>query len=377
MDFKVLLARSQAQTEAMDAVRANDYNGAIIASVGFGKGKVMIDLAQEMIQKYGFKKGLYVCDSRRLRDSDKDGFPQQLAEWGSDHLKKVIRLECYQTVCKWKNEEYDFLLADEADFAMTPVYSNLFFRNKFKKIIPVTGTLTLAKKRLLTQIVPIVFRCSTQDAEARGIINKSNYHVYNYKLTTAESAEYTKFNRRIAIASAGGNEKTLLYWQSQRKEFLFNLDSSYHHTRKVMRWLWERNRNTRLVVFSQRTEQADRLCAWSYHGKNEKDDNLAKFQSGEISAIAVVSKIRRGINLKNANTAIFEMLDGSTTEFEQRNGRLKRLPIAQLADIIFMCPWFEDTDSKGYTIYKETIVAQWIAKGTGNLTDLRLKDLKI
>ena len=375
---KSLQARIQMQKEAKQAFREAGYNGAAIITVGGGKGKIIIDLAREIVQNEGRKlRILYLCDNRRLRDSSEEGFPEQLEKWGTPEFKEMVQLECYQTACKWVDKEYDVLLADEADFAMTPVYSNVFFRCKFKYKILVTGTLTSVKKQLLKQIVPVIFRCDTQDAERRGIINKTNYYAYNYRMTDEESERYERFGRKIAIAMAMGDEKKAQFWVGQRKEFLYKLDSSYNHTRKLMRWLWERDKKTRLVIFCQRTEQADRVCKYSYHGKNEKADNLSLFQKMVISCISVVAKIKRGINLKNANTAIFEALDGSTTEFEQRNGRMKRLPVAQLADVIFMNPWVKVTDADGHSIYKETIVAQWIGKATGNLTSITINDLKI
>lgn len=373
-----LATRIQMQKEAKHAVRTAGYNAAIIITVGGGKGKIMIDLAREIVHNEGRKlRILYVCDNTRLRDSSEEGFPEQLEKWGTPEFKEMVQLECYQTTCKWVDQEYDILLADEADFAMTPVYSNVFFRNKFRYKILVTGTLTAAKKKLLTQIVPIVFRCITQDAEARGIINKTNYYAYNYRMTDEESEQYERFSRKIAIAMAIGDKKKAQWWTSQRKELLYKMDSSYTHTRKLMKWLWKRNKKTRMVIFCQRTEQADRVCKYSFHGKNEKDNNMSLFQRAVISCISVVAKIKRGINLRNANTAIFESLDGSTTEFEQRNGRMKRLKVSEIANVIFMNPWCRTVDSDGNVSYKETIVAQWIGKATGNLTSIVIHDLKI
>lgn len=374
---KSQIAREVAQKEAMSSARIADYNCALIASVGFGKGKVMIDLAEEMIRKYNIKSILYACDNRRLRDSDKEGFPEQLEKWGSTRLKKMVRLECYQTTCKWENEKFDLLLADEADFAMTPVYSNLFFRNKFKYKILVTGTLSPTKRKMMKEIVPIAFKLDTVEAENRGIINKTHYYAYNYPMSEEESSEYERLTRMIGIKMNEDNEDGARFFTGQRRELLFNLNSSYKHCRKLMRWLWESDKKTRLVVFSQRTEQADRLCKWSFHGKNEKLDNLGKFQTGEISAISVVSKIKRGINLKNANVAIFEALDGSTTEFEQRGGRMKRLPQSQVAKIIFLVPWVRKVDAKGKVFYKESIVGEWVRKCTSNLGNINFIDLKI
>lgn len=374
---KALEARIKEQGVAMDCARTSNYNCGLIATVGFGKGKVMIDLAQELIDTGKVKSILYVCDSKRLRDSDTEGFPEQLKKWGSEKLKKMIRLECYQTTHKWRNEEYDLLLADEADFGLTATYSNVFFKNKFKYKILVTGTLSPTKRKMMKEIVPISYRLTTVEAEEKGIINKTDYYLYNYAMTEVESETYLHLTKMIGVKMAEDNENAARYFVNQRREFLFHLESTHKHTRKVMRWLWEKDNKTRLIIFCQRTEEADRICKWSYHGKNEKLDNLSKFQSGEISACAVVSKIKRGINLKNANAAIFRDIDGSTTEFEQRGGRMKRLPLAQVAKILFMIPWVRMVDSKGKAYYKESIVGEWVRKATANLGNIEFIDLKI
>jgi superfamily II DNA or RNA helicase len=324
----------------------------------------MLDLAQELLDKYKIKKILYLCDNRRLRDSEEEGFPEQIEKWGSPALRKIITLECYQTTYKWKGEKYDLVLADEADFSITPEYAKVFFNNTFKYKILVTGTVSSDKKKTLVEIAPIVYRCSTTDAEKRGIINKTKYYIYNYRMTDSESKEYLKWTRALAKALAEEREQeSINFLANKRREVLFTLDSSVTHCKRIMSWLWHKSKQTRLVIFSERTSQADRLCKWSFHGKNEKDDNLQKFQSGEISGIAVVSKIKRGINLKNANTAIFEALSSSQTEFEQRNGRMKRLETSDVAEVIFMCPWYKTITGD----WKPTVVDTWITKATANL----------
>lgn len=377
MDSKVLQARIKMQNEAKEAVRIANYIASLIITVGGGKGKIMLDLAQELLDKFKIKKILYVCDNRRLRDSSEEGFPEQIEKWGTPELKKIIQLECYQTAYKWIDQEYDLVLADEVDFSITPEFSKLFFNNKFRFKILVTGTLSSAKKKTLEEIAPIVYKCSTTDAEKRGIINKTQYYIYNYRLSDSESREYNKWTKVIAKALAEERPKNQLnFLLGKRREILFTLDSSFQHCRKIMSWLWNRDKKTRLVIFCERRTQADRVCRWSYHGENEKDDNLTKFQTGEISGIAVVSKIKRGINLKNANTAIFEALSSSSTEFEQRNGRMKRLSTSDVALVIFMLPWYKKIDKEGNVTWKPTIVDQWITKATENL-DVELIDLKL
>jgi superfamily II DNA or RNA helicase len=373
MDFKVLQARVRKQDQAKEAARKSGYNCALLATVGFGKGKVMIDLAEELIEKYNIKRVLYTCDNTRLRDSEVEGFPAEVEKWGSSKLKKIITYECYQTTYKWSDQQYDLWLGDEIDFALTPAYSNIAFRNKFKYKILVSGTLSPSKRKLLNEIVPTVFKLDTVEAEKLGIVNKTEYYLYNYPMTEEESNDYLRYTRLIGAKLAVDDESGARLFIGKRRELLFTLTSSYKHCRKLMYWLWLKNKKTRLIVFAQRTEQADRLCKWSFHGKNEKLDHLGKFQRGEISACAVVSKVKRGINLKNADSGIYESCDGSTTEFEQRGGRFKRLEIDRMARLIFMIPFYKTPEGN----YKETIVGQWVRKCTANLGNIDFIDLKI
>lgn len=377
---KSLQARIKMQGEAEDAIRRAKYIAAIIVTVGGGKGKIMLDIVKELIAAGKVKSVLYLCDSRRLRDSDQDGFPAEIEKWGDTKMKSMITLECYQTVRKWEGRKFDLLLADEVDFAITPEYIKGILNNEFKYKVLVSGTLSLEKKLVLQKIAPIVYRFQTVAAEDAGVINKSDYFVYNYKMNESECKQYNTLTKKISILIAAGatfEDKDLMFWIRKRKQFLNSLDSSHLNCRKIMQWLWNRDRNNRVVIFSELTPQADRLCKHSYHGKNEKEDNLSKFQSGEISAIAVVAKIKRGINLKNANVAIFEGFSGSSTEWEQRNGRMKRLALSKVATIIFMVPWVSKVDEDGTITWKPTVVRSWIDKATVNISNINFKPLKL
>lgn len=364
-----LQARNEMQIEAKAAIRKANYYASIIVSVGGGKGKIMIDLAQELIDKGLVKTILYVCDNTRLRDSDVEGFPEQIKTWGSPELKKMTTLECYQTTYKWKDKNFDLILGDEVDFAITPEYVKVFFNNSFKYKILVSGTLSPAKKEVLVKIAPIVYTLKTTEAENRGIVNKTFYYKYNYKMSDDESNTYRKWTRAIANAiEAEKPQDTINYFLSQRKNLISTLDSSYLHTKKVLKFIQGKKADARTVIFCERTEQADRVCADSYHGKNDKENKLKAFQDGDINTLSVVSKITRGINLKKANIAIFEMLGGkSETAFGQRNGRMKRLDVNDMAIVIFMIPWYKRQTTTGEMIYVPTIADSWVDASTKSL----------
>lgn len=378
-------ARIKMQGEAKTEIRKANYNAAIIVTVGGGKGKIMLDLAMELIAAGKVKSILYLCDNRRLRDSKKEGFPAEIEKWGDEKLKSMTTLSCYQTACKWIDEEFDLVLGDEIDFAITPRYWLSILNNKFKYKILLSGTLSLDKKLVLTKTVPIVYRFNTVDAEEAEVVNKTKYYIYNYKLSESESRTYESYTKKITAlmkAEVGFEDKDLQFWTRKRKHFLNALDSSVTHCKKIKAWIWENGkrhkRKNRTVIFCELTEQADKVCKWSYHGGNEQTDNLAKFQNEEIDSLSVVAKIKRGINLKKANIAIFESFNGSTTEWEQRNGRMKRLKQSEIAIVIFMVPYYQTIDREtSELIWKPTVARDWLTKATKNITNIIFENLKL
>lgn len=377
MTTKELQAREETQHLGKTAVRSYDYNAAAIIATGTGKAKMLIDLAEELIEKKNISRILYCCDNQTLRDSPTNGFPEQLKRWGSEALKKRVILECYQTAYKFEDREYDLLLADEFDYALTPKYSNIFFKNKFKHKILVSGTCSSDKLKLLKEICPLVYKFGTADAEDRGVINKTKYYEYRYKMSEDESEKYLDYTQKIALNAGLENEAQRLFWTGKRSNLLYTLESSKKACHKVMRWLRD-TIDPKIIVFCQRQEQADIICKNSFHGGSEKEDNLNKFQDDEIKYLSVVGKIDRGVNLKGANASIFESMNGSETKFTQKNGRLKRLGAEDFATVVFLNPYVRKFDKKiNEVYYKTTIVDQWIYKATCSNRNIKMEPLKL
>jgi superfamily II DNA or RNA helicase len=373
------LVRNSLQDQAYQKLEESNFNGIILATVGFGKSRV-ICLSIEKLYKKGNRKFLYACDSERLRDID---FPNELKKWLPIDIFNNIDIECvcYQTCYRWK-KSYDVLIADEFDMSITPAYIKTYLNNQFKHKLLFSGTLSPSKKQIAVKIAPIVFVLKTKDAEDKNIINKTEYYLYNFRMTDEESKEYTKLTKKIKQLlkiQTPLEDKTLQFWMRKRKHFLNKLESSARHCRRLVSFLEKRRKENRIVVFCELTEQADRVCDYSFHGENEKDDMLTEFQTGAINKIAVVQKVKRGINLKKTNCGIFESLPGgSSTEFEQRSGRLKRLAVDELALIIFMLPWVKATKGEDQDVfYKPSVVQDWIKRATSNIPNIKLQILKL
>ena len=380
---KALEAKIKNQDACKVAIRAANYKASFLSAVGSGKAKIFIDLSLELFNAGKIKNILYLCDNTRLRDTA-DGFPGELEKWGTPEFNKIISLECYQTVYRWVDKKFDLVIGDEIDFAITASYSKFFLNNKWDYILLASGTLTPEKKKVLEAIAPIVFKLTMSDAEDLGVVNKTEYFVYNFKMTESESRTYESLTRKISTLMSievGFDDPDMTFWLRKRKLFLNSLESSYLNCRKLMQYFYNQNHNNRVVIFCELTSQANKVCKYSFHGQNEDEDNLTKFQEGKINALSVVAKIQRGINLKNTNVGIFESMSGSTTRFEQKGGRFKRLHVDSMAQIIFMVPWArrtnKDINGNMNVTWKETVVKGWIERATRNIPNLQLKSIKI
>lgn len=351
------------QEEALEALKINNFNGIVILPTGTGKSFVLIESLRQLY-KPGMRV-LYTCDSTRLRDA---GFDDELKKWNADKFCSIIEKKCYAAAYKLQGQEYDILLADEGDYALTPEYKKLFFNNKFKHIIFVSATLEPKKATIARKIAPIVYKKQVKEIEDRKVVNKAQFILVPYRLNIKENARYLQFNKKFKellsyIEQTPHIKKQLEIVQRQRMHFLAELESSVYICRKLMQELYTIDPNTKLLIFCGNRKQADRVCKHSYHGLNEEDDNLAKFNNNEIKALSVVGKVNRGLNLVSVNSILMEQCTGSETLMIQRVGRGKRLDVDEILYVYLLIPYFK-TD---YGAVKATVVKDWIERSGKNM----------
>lgn len=376
------------QEEALDALEKNNYNGIVLLPTGVGKTWVLIEALKRLKKIENCNKIWYLCNSTLLRDV---GFNEELKVWGLEELGDSIEKMCYQTAYKRANEEVDILLADEFDYSLSPEYIKVYLNNRFKHKILVSATLETDKLKLSENVEKIVYVKELQDAEDEGALNKSSYNFVNFLLTDKENEQYIRLNNNIEKAISDKEKvelqllllndkskadqliktisklsKTLEYLVIKRKQFLNKLESSKIVCRKLMKTIYDKDRDCKILIFCELSEQADEVCKYSYH-YNTNDDNFNKFKNNEISALAVCGKLNRGINVKNVNYVIFESCNRSKTQLIQRLGRGKRLAIDLNLNVYFLIPYFKQ-DGK----IKPTKIRDWIYKAA---RDLNLKSI--
>lgn len=343
--------------KAYNALEKSNFSAMLILPTGSGKSSLLI----RALKKLKPKRCVYLADSTLNRDKT---FKEELIKQGAEEWVDKIEYMCYQTMCRKKGEKYDLVLGDEGDFAMTKKYSKAFTNNTFKYKIIVSATLAEDKRALAKKIAPIVFEAGLSDIEGKGIVNTTNYYVVNYMLSDKENFAYLKYNTMFAHLM---NAKPLNHFRLQslqltRKRFLNNLNSSLRVCRALLKELYENPKN-KILIFCGLTEQADRVCKYSYHTQNGNIAAFEAFDNGDIRAISVVDKVSRGLNINGVNNIIFESPENSETKHQQKSGRGRRLKADDELSIYFLVPYFKDRNGT----VRATIVEKWIYNSTGKM----------
>lgn len=122
---------------------------------------------------------------------------------------------------------------------------------------------------------------------------------------------------------------------TNRKSILLNLESTREITKRLVSTLLK-STSAKILVYSELTEQINKICANNVHSNNDDDTNkknLDRFNSNEIRVLGSCYSLTLGLNLNNAKIAVFESYLSSTTAAKQRRGRLNRLDTNDVAQI--------------------------------------------
>lgn len=361
--------REEIQEKAKQAWLNSNKKSTIILPTGGGKSKVAIDLVKEINPS----SVLLLTNSEQLRDVN---WKAEFDKFGFDYSKVVS--ECYQTVYRWKDKSFDFVIADEIDF-IAEGYAQFFENNVCKVILGLTGFTTEKKEELINKYAPICFKESIDTMQEAGMLNKSELIFIKFPLSKVKNIEQKKraggtfftsendlykyydkeFQKALVVKSklekkyfiegvdpSSQSDYKAAEWKlrivaAKRKKILDSLNSSVEVVKELLRIIHSEEGN-KVIIFSNLTSQADKF-PYPFHGKSPKwFDGVAELNAGNINTLSVVKKLNRGVNLVGVNYSIKESYDGGETDFHQTHGRLMRLRPDQTAKYILLIPQFWD-----------------------------------
>jgi superfamily II DNA or RNA helicase len=172
--------------------------------------------------------------------------------------------------------------------------------------------------------------------------DKKDYYVKNKSnsFLTSETLNYQYWSQRVE--SGAGNLQML---RVMRMRALMEYPSKERYTKKLIESI---SQKSKVIVFANTQEQADKLSKYSYHsGNSRSDENLELFKNSSINCLTTVHQLSEGVNIPDLRQGIIMHAYGNERKSAQRIGRLLRLNPDDTAVVHILC-------------YKSTMDEQWV-----------------
>jgi superfamily II DNA or RNA helicase len=318
-----------------------------------GVGKTLIGL-KHMAENYtNYCKFLVAAPKTVILDE----WLNEAKKHGLEYLIPHIELTTYISLPK-QGLEYDVVYLDECHSLLDT--HDEWLSQYTGKIVGLTGTPPRFKRsekgKMVSKYCPIVYTYITDNAIGDGILNDYRIQIHYLNLSSAKTMQVTTKDGRSWLTS---ERDTYDYWTRRCEEAA---TPKQRQIMSVMRMkammtfpsketyakLWLESTEDKCILFANTQEQADRLCAHSYHSNNaDSEENLLKFKSGEIMKLSAVLQLNEGINVSGLRAGIIMHAYGNERKSSQRIGRLLRLNPDDVATVHILC-------------YKGTVDERWV-----------------
>ena len=330
--------REEIQAEALKATEGKHKCSIVL---GTGVGKTLVGLKHIEENTTRLMKVLIVAPKKSIFQSWKD----DAIKFKKVELLNRMVFTTYLSLNKNNPNDYDVVYLDEAHSLLD---SHREFLELYKrKIVGLTGTppkyKDSEKGKLVREFCPVVYTFKADEAIENGILNDYQIIVHELELSnaknyavdmktksfiTSEQLNYNYWSNRIDIGSGPAHIIRVM-----RMKAMMEYPSKEKYTKILMN-----NINTKCIVFANTQDQADRLCAHSYHSNNPKsEENLEDFKAGNITKLSTVMQLNEGVNIANLKQGIIMHAYGNERKASQRIGRLLRLNPDDKAIVHILC----------------------------------------
>lgn len=353
--------KDEVQDEALAALKGKNRAG---VAVSMGVGKTLLGLRHMVSQYTDTLRVLVVAPKVSIFTSWQD----DAKKFGLEYLIPHIEFSTYISLIK-KDFDFDIIYLDECHSLK---YTHEPWLNSYKgMIIGLTGTPpkfpTSEKGQMVSRFCPMVYSYITKRAVQDKILNDYRIIVHTLSLDplkrmkvetkgkvwfTSELSSYEYWTRRIQDASSKKEEQICTV---MRMKALQDFPSKMHLARKLFDSI-----DDKCIIFANKKEQADSLCAYSYHSGNpDSEENLKMFKDGKINKLSCVLQLNEGVNIPNLKQGIIMHAYGNERKSNQRIGRLLRLNPDDVATIHILC-------------YKNTVDEKWVDSALSDLDENKI-----
>lgn len=379
--------KSKVQCEAANAIKANGGKGLVVMATGAGKSKVAVDLAVEIAGKKPNSRGIISVPTEKLRDQN---WCEEFHKWNAHHIyENNIERTCYASLHTYENEEFDYMIMDEAHNA-TELNTSFFSKNKVQCIVGLTATKprNILKNELLKKIgLEVVYELTLDECVKLGIVAPYDITIVTMQLDntvpyikagkkdkpfyTTEKRQYNYLTQKCLQAPSKAN-------YLNRMRFIYNLKTKTDAANNLLEFVIPKDLRT--VIFCGSIEQAIAVNDRRFFSKPsiKKTDNAEKkqkiqaildvyegdagfndFKEGKINRLSCVNSLNEGQNLPDVDCGLVVQLNSNDLNLIQRLGRFLRFRLGHIGKLIILC-------------VDDSVDKDWVNAATKNLDSSKI-----
>lgn len=344
MNSKLIENKVAVQDAALKAWIDAGMRGSLQIITGLGKSKISLDAVKLFPKK---AKIVFLAEQTdrelELRNEQK--------KWGVEDYD--IEFACYQTAYKWKDREFDFVIADEAVDSFTPSYSKFYFNNKIKNLMCLFAYLDkhlvvgeengkeITKEYLCNKIAPVCFTYGMEQGQAEQTARALDIYVIKHRLdgvnktieagnkekkwmqTEQQAYDYADSQfQKVWATKKKWDDLMVLKASGRRANLLYSLPSKVASVKKLLSRI-----DSKVIIFANSLPTLELITPnviSSHKSDSENKEIRTAFDNGDINVIASFKKLQQGANLTDLDNVILMSYYSKQKIAIQRTGRLRQ-----------------------------------------------------
>lgn len=331
--------RDQLQQEAVQHYLNGKPKTCFNISVRFGKTRLGIMIMQAIKAK----RVLILYPELNIKKAWDDEFEKM--GWKPEE----VVYSTYISLSKQEGEKYDFIVGDEIHKASDNALWNLdSILNVNDRFLGLSGTYSDKTKYQLWDYcgLKISHEYNTENAIEDNIVANYEVNVITFNVDavnqylkktktkqwmTTEAKELAYLTKVLDTAKM--QNRDMKFPALNRMRFINKLPSLKRNTQILMSHL----KDKRYLLYGADTDFVDGLGIPTHHSKNIKEDNLKKFQDGEINQLGLVQLASQGVTFKNLDTVVITNINSNSENLFQKLGRTLLQEESKVSKIYILC----------------------------------------
>lgn len=319
---------------------------------GYGKTKLSLDITNHLCDKSS-NSSILVLVAKKVH---KLTWKNEIEKWGGINTTNIT-FECYESLKKYRNSNFDFVIADEMQHLSEVRLEVLSSITINKMFIGLSATIkTSMRDYFIDNYSAEVIKCDLKEAVEDDILPEPKVYLLPLYLDNIKFKYKVKRFGKCIITTQRGYYNSISSLTDWYKNKYFNSRNTrmknlwLSSAGKRLKWLSEQKesvvislldkfKNYKTLTFCSGIEQSERLGKYNITSKNkDSEKNLDMFNSNKIKHITACNMLNEGVNLTNCRIGIFCNLNSSEIIVKQRIGRILRHKSP-----IVIIPFYKDT----------------------------------